>query len=121
MKKYLMITATLLLVSGITATQAKAGAESVCKSCHTFEKGGKNKNGPNLFGIVGRYAGYIEDFKYGRYLKTADFRWDEERIRAWIKDSKSVAKADGKKTKMPAQHITGAKADEIIAFLKEQK
>jgi cytochrome c len=121
MKKYLMFAAAALLLGGIGATEAKAGPVSVCKSCHTFEKEGKNKMGPNLFGIIGRPAGHIEDFKYGTYLSTADFTWDEERIRAWIKDSGAVAKAAGKKTKMPAQHITGADADAVIAFLKEQK
>lgn len=121
MKKYMMFAAAALLAGGFSATQAQAGAEHICKSCHTFEKGGKSKMGPNLFGVIGRPAGHVEDFRYGSYLKSADFTWDEARIRAWIDNSQAVARAAGKRTKMPTQHITGAKADEVIAFLKQQK
>lgn len=122
MKKSLMIaTAAVLAMGGFTATDAVAGAESKCKTCHTFDKGGSNRMGPNLFGIVGRKAGSLDDYKYGPYLKNADFTWDEERLKAWIKDSAGVAKAEGKRTKMPTQRVKGEKADEIIAFLNSLK
>lgn len=121
MNKYLMFAAALLLASGIMASQARADAVNDCKSCHTFDRGGENKSGPNLFDIIGRKSGYLEDFKYGSYLKTTYFTWDEAKIRAWIKDSQAVARAAGESTKMPSQHITGAKADQVIAFLKAQR
>lgn len=38
-----------------------------------------------------------------------------------MEDSGAVAKADGKRTKMPTQRVKGEKADEVIAFLKTLK
>jgi len=123
MKKTLMIAATAaMMVSGIAVTEAVAGPEAKCKACHTFDKGGKNKTGPNLFGIMGKKAGSVEGYtKYGPYLKGADFKWNDKNMKAWLKDSKGVAKAAGSKTKMSSQKLHGEKADAVVAFLKTLK
>ena len=92
-----------------------------CMSCHTFNQDGKKKTGPNLFGIIGKAKGADTKFKYGTYLKGIGGIWDEESLRAWLKDSKGVAKAAGKKSKMPSQKIKGKKADDLIAYLKTLK
>jgi len=120
-KTWMFAAAAIVAVSGFTASNAEAAAESRCKACHTFEKGGKNKMGPNLFGVVGRKAGSVEGFRYGTYLQSADYTWDEAHLKAWINDSQAVAKAAGKRAKMPSQHVKGEKADEVISFLKGLK
>ncbi len=126
MKKTLMIiSATALLMSGITAAEAKdnkqADPQDRCTICHTVNEGGKRKIGPNLFGIMGKEAGTSKGFKYGSYLKESNFVWDEVNMRAWIKDSRGVATAAGLKTRMISQKYKDSEADAVIEFLKSLK
>ena len=95
-----------------------------CAACHTFDQGGKNKTGPNLFGIYGSVKGSVAGFRYGEYLQSqnaAKAVWDDAALMAWIEDSKKVANAAGSGTKMSPQRITGDKADDLIAYLKTLK
>src|SRR3981189_3606 len=56
-----------------------------CSICHTIDKGGDNRIGPNLFGIVGRRAGTMQDFRYtNAFRTTATFEWTEGLLGPWI-------------------------------------
>ena len=65
--------------------QGKAAFTRQCAICHTVEKGGPNRFGPNLFGILGRKAGTVGGFIYSRAFKaTANWDWNEDLVAGWI-------------------------------------
>ena len=56
-----------------------------CAICHTIDKSGENRVGPNLFGVIGRRAGAAPDFKYtNAFRNTATFEWTEGLLGPWI-------------------------------------
>jgi len=123
MKKLLMVAATAAFVMGtmsIAPATASAKAWGKCKACHNFTA--KKKVGPGLKGVIGRDAGIMPKMKYSKSLKNGGWKWDDEKLRAWMCNSKKEIKVltgdSHAKTKMPAQKICDpAKQDEVLAKL----
>lgn len=64
---------------------------SKCKVCHTITKGGRNKVGPNLYGILGRTAASTEGFRYSAALKQSGIIWGEKTLNTWINNPRTTA------------------------------
>lgn len=88
------ITIALTLALPVTPAQAlEAGAKLYkkhCKVCHTLGKGEPARQGPNLWGVVGRPAGSVAGFKYSKAMKAANITWTLEHLDAWLTDPKAM-------------------------------
>lgn len=60
---------------------------AICKSCHTFEEGGANGTGPNLWGVVGREVASHAGFNYTSALQGLGGEWTYERLDEYLKNS----------------------------------
>jgi len=47
-----------------------------CAACHSVSKGKGNKIGPALWGVIGRKAGSIGDYKYSKAMSGFGKTWD---------------------------------------------
>jgi cytochrome c len=61
-----------------------------CGTCHVAQKTAEPRQGPNLFGVVGRRAGTSPGFSYSAGFARADFSWDEARLDAWLTNPQAV-------------------------------
>jgi cytochrome c len=88
--------AAALLVSLAAAAHAAGDAAKGkvafqrCAICHRAEKDGGNGLGPNLFGVVGRKAGTVENFAYSSAMKNSGITWTPDKLAAYIEHPASV-------------------------------
>jgi cytochrome c len=80
------------------ASVSAADGEKVfkkCAACHSITKGGANKIGPALWGVLGRKAGSLSGYKYSKGMVAYGKQWSFEemngfltRPKEWVKGTK---------------------------------
>ena len=79
------------------STSAIEGAKvfKKCAACHNINEGGANKIGPALWGVLGRTAGSVPDYKYSKAMAAHGKNWSFEEMngflikpKGWIKGTK---------------------------------
>ena len=71
------------LLAGADPAKGQRTAQ-VCASCHTFDQGGANRVGPNLWGIVGRDIGGTGGFAYSSAVAGHPGAWTYEELDHWL-------------------------------------
>jgi cytochrome c len=57
-----------------------------CQACHTFEKGGPNRVGPNLWNVVGEERGQGRGFNFSAAMKAKGGNWTFEELDKFLTD-----------------------------------
>lgn len=72
---------------------AEKGAKvfNKCKSCHTYQKDGPHKLGPNLHNVVGAKTAHHSDYSYSNALSSLNKTWSYEELSNFLKKPKEYA------------------------------
>ncbi|MDG2268841.1 MAG: cytochrome c family protein [Alphaproteobacteria bacterium] len=113
------VSLTVLAAPSLAQAQDAAAGKKVfkrCVACHTVEKDGRNKVGPNLWGIFGSTAGKRNvGYKYSPALLESVIVWDDANMSAYLENPRKAIP----KTRMAFPGLKKAKQrEDVIAYLK---
>jgi cytochrome c len=105
----------------LAAADPKRGEQlaKVCAVCHTFNKGGANKIGPNLWDVTEEGIAAVASYQFSAALQAdKGTKWDPEKLNQWLYSPQSFAK--GTKMTFAGFPKPQDRAD-VIAYLNTLK
>jgi cytochrome c len=105
------------LPAGGDPVAGKAMFDKVCLTCHTPDKGGANKVGPNLFATAGAKKAHSATFSYSQAMQSKGGEWTDEDLNAFLFKPSAFVKG----TKMAFAGLKDKDRADVIAYLKSLK
>jgi cytochrome c len=96
---------------------AKAQFIKSCSVCHSADPAAAPRQGPNLFGVIGRKSGSVPGYSYSPALAASGFVWTEKVLDSWIENAKAIVPGNN----MPYRQADPKKRILIVEYLKSLK
>ena len=117
--RVLLAAAAVVLAAGAARADGDAARGEKrfeeCATCHSTERG-VNNVGPSLFGVLGRKAGEIADFRYSPAMRTSGITWSAQTLDKFIADPQQ--EVPGNRMPFAGMPDAGDRAD-LIAYLQK--
>ena len=88
-----------------------------CAACHSIAQGGGNKIGPALWGVLGRKAGSVSDYKYSKAMAAHEKPWSFEEMNGFLTKPKDWIKG----TKMSFAGLKNAEDRAAVMLYMNEK
>lgn len=105
--------------NSVDLAAAEAQFKKSCGTCHVAAADAGPRQGPNLFGVVGRKAGEVAGFKYSPAFEAGSgaIVWDEGTLDRWLADPQFVIPG----AVMPYKQADPDKRRLVIEYLKTRR